>query len=89
MKPTVSRLHCEIHQINGRLVVLDLESRHGTFVNGYRVPFAHLMPGDILRLGKTRLVVDSGGTVLRVLPSRDGILATEMPSTSPRPRSTT
>ena len=78
--PSVSRIHCEIDQINGRLVVLDLESRHGTFVNGCKVAFAHLMPGDKLLLGNTCLVLDSGGTVLRVIPSREGILANDFSS---------
>jgi pSer/pThr/pTyr-binding forkhead associated (FHA) protein len=72
---SVSRIHCEIDQINGKLVVLDLESKYGTFVNGHRVRFAHLMPGDILYLGRTRLAVEGAGTALRVLPSREGILA--------------
>ena len=72
--PWVSRLHCEFSEISGQLVVLDLESRHGIFVNGHRVRFAHLLPGDSLLVGRTRLVVEDGGNVLRVLPSSDDIL---------------
>ncbi|MHB0961286.1 MAG: FHA domain-containing protein [Pirellulaceae bacterium] len=69
--PWVSGLHCEIDEINGGLKILDLESRHGTFVNGYRVRFAPLAPGDTLRLGQTRLVVAEGGRALRMRPSRE------------------
>jgi pSer/pThr/pTyr-binding forkhead associated (FHA) protein len=47
----VSPLHCEIDQQNGLLVVRDLNSRHGTFVNGVRVQKAYLWPGDKLTVG--------------------------------------
>lgn len=33
----VSRRHCEIDVVGGTLVVRDLKSRHGTFVNGHAV----------------------------------------------------
>jgi pSer/pThr/pTyr-binding forkhead associated (FHA) protein len=46
-----SRIHCEISEINGTLVVRDLESKHGTFVNGEQVRQAHLLPGDRLTVG--------------------------------------
>ena len=48
-------------------MVLDLESKYGTFVNGYRIQFAHLRPGDTLCLGMTRLVVEEGGRTLRIV----------------------
>lgn len=73
--PWISRLHCEFSEINGQLVVLDLDSKHGIFVNGHRVRFAHLSPGDNLLVGRTRLVVENGGNVLRVLPTLDDVLA--------------
>ena len=73
----VSRLHCELNQVKGRLVILDLESRHGTFVNGTRVSFAHLVPGDCLLVGHTRLVVAPGGKVLRLVRPRAGTLISE------------
>lgn len=52
-----SRHHCEIDQIEGVLVVRDLESTHGTFVNGLNVSEAHLMPGDTLTVGMNRFQV--------------------------------
>ncbi|MGI6415562.1 MAG: FHA domain-containing protein [Thermoguttaceae bacterium] len=33
----VSRRHCELNEVDGVLVVRDLGSRHGTYVNGMRV----------------------------------------------------
>ncbi|MBN2473438.1 MAG: FHA domain-containing protein [Pirellulales bacterium] len=46
-----SRYHCEIDEVAGTLVVRDLGSTHGTFVNGHAVTEAHLKPGDRLTVG--------------------------------------
>lgn len=46
-----SRFHCEISQVGGTLVVRDLQSKHGTFVNGEQVGEVHLLPGDRLTVG--------------------------------------
>ena len=54
----VSRRHSEIHEIDGTLVVRDLGSKHGTFVNGLQVPEKQLMPGDKLTVGLTSYRVD-------------------------------
>ena len=48
---SVSPLHCRIFQIDGTVVVEDLESVHGTFVNGTRVKQSPLLPGDSLGIG--------------------------------------
>jgi len=53
----VSRFHCEIDQRNGLLVVRNLNSRHGTFVNEARVQRAYLWPGDKLTIGLASFVV--------------------------------
>jgi pSer/pThr/pTyr-binding forkhead associated (FHA) protein len=53
----VSRLHCEIDQIDGTLVVRDLHSRHGTYVNGRRIAEILLMPGNRLGIGMTKFLV--------------------------------
>ena len=53
----VSRVHCEISQISGTLLVRDLGSRNGTLVNGRPVTEAHLLPGDRLTLGLTSFEV--------------------------------
>src|SRR5947207_109508 len=51
----VSRRHCVIEPVDGRVVVRDLASTNGTMVNGVRVPHAELRPGTLLTLGSTRL----------------------------------
>ena len=47
----VSRQHCVLEAEGGRFRLRDLESRHGTFVNGVPVRERDLMPGDLIALG--------------------------------------
>ncbi len=51
MHNTVSRLHCEISERDGALVVRDLDSLNGTFVGETRVTQSVLRPGDLLTVG--------------------------------------
>jgi pSer/pThr/pTyr-binding forkhead associated (FHA) protein len=52
----VSRRHCVIDQRDGRLVVRDLGSKHGTLVNHALVEECPLLPGDKLGLGLSTIV---------------------------------
>jgi len=54
----VSREHCEIDRVDGVLVVRDLGSKHGTYVNGHAVTTAPLNPGDELSIGLSKFVVE-------------------------------
>lgn len=47
--PDVSRAHALVTNRNGRLIVLDLGSTNGTYVNGKRVKEAELAAGDVVR----------------------------------------
>ena len=47
----VSRRHCSLHQERDRVVVQDLDSRNGTFVNGIPVTRQELKHGDLLTVG--------------------------------------
>lgn len=59
LSPDVSRSHCRVHIDDEQVVVYDLESRNGTFVNGQRVEGRReLQDADILGLGSTLLVVE-------------------------------
>ena len=62
---SVSRKHCILAVKDGRLLVQDLKSRNGTFVNEKRLPpdkAKVLKDGDILRVGKLSfgLVIEHG-----------------------------
>jgi len=65
--PFVSRCHCEIDEMEGVLVVHDLGSKNGTYVNGCRITEALLMPGHELSLGKVHFLVcyESDGVTAR------------------------
>ena len=54
----VSRRHCRLEERHGVLVVKDLGSRHGTWLNDQRVEEAELHPGDRLSIGLTVLTAD-------------------------------
>ena len=55
--PYVSRCHCQIDEMEGVLVVRDLASKNGTYVNGCRITEALLMPGHELSMGEIRFLV--------------------------------
>jgi pSer/pThr/pTyr-binding forkhead associated (FHA) protein len=57
---SVSSHHCEIVQRGNDLVVKDLNSTNGTFVNGEQVTETVLKPGQILRLGQVEMRLESG-----------------------------
>ncbi len=49
--PLISRQHCEIYEASGRLMVRDLGSLNGTFVNNQRVTESAIEPGELLTVG--------------------------------------
>ena len=56
--PLIGDLHCAFYQQANRLVVRDLGSVHGTYVNGSRVTEAVLTAGDQLALGLMTFLVE-------------------------------
>lgn len=61
----VSRRHCELFEEGNKLILRDLGSFNGTFVNGKRVlGLQTLKPGDVLTIGGVTLRVD----LLRAAP---------------------
>jgi hypothetical protein len=80
--PLVSRQHCELFETEGRLMVRDLGSLNGTFINNERISEAALPPGELLTVGAVtfRAVYEAGdasgppdgdGPKLRTTQSRD------------------
>jgi pSer/pThr/pTyr-binding forkhead associated (FHA) protein len=57
---SVSSHHCEVFPRGDDIVIHDLNSTNGTFVNGEQVTEAVLKPGQIVRLGQLELRFESG-----------------------------
>ncbi len=52
-----SRFHCVIERSKQGFRLRDLKSSNGTFINGLRVESADLMPGEVITIGATNLVL--------------------------------
>lgn len=57
----VSNYHARVYFEAGRLVVEDLDSLNGTFVNDLRIERATLHDGDAIHVGKHHIKVDATG----------------------------
>jgi pSer/pThr/pTyr-binding forkhead associated (FHA) protein len=57
----ISNHHARVYFEAGRLVVEDLDSLNGTFVNELRVERATLHDGDAIHIGKHHIKVDASG----------------------------
>lgn len=57
----VSRRHCELYTEFDKLMIRDLKSRNGTFVNDESIDEAALKAGDVLRIGPLKFVVQING----------------------------
>ena len=64
--PLVSRLHCRIEvSAEGDLMVVDLDSTNGTWIDGVRITSAPLRPGSVLRIGRVEFVLEAEAPVRR------------------------
>jgi len=57
----ISRRHCELHLDDDELVVKDLQSANGTYVNAMKIISRELVPGDLLSVGPVVFVVRLNG----------------------------
>ncbi len=69
---SISSHHCEILLKGTEVVVKDLGSTNGTFINGEQITEKALKPGQVLRLGKVELRFEDGQT-----PSGSGSSASQ------------
>ena len=58
-EPSVSSHHCEILRKGSEVIVRDLNSTNGTFINGEKVSESVLKPGQILRLGQIEMRLET------------------------------
>ena len=59
---SVSSHHCEIFRRDQEFVLKDLESTNGTFISGKKVTEEVIIPGQILRLGKVEIRLETKET---------------------------
>lgn len=57
--PSVSSHHCEILLQGSEVIVRDLNSTNGTFINGDKITESALKAGQILRLGQIELRLET------------------------------
>jgi len=60
-EPSVSSHHAEIILRGNDVVIKDLNSTNGTFINGDKITEAVLKPGQVLRFGSVELKLDGPG----------------------------
>jgi len=58
-EPSVSSHHCEVLLRGADIVIKDLDSTNGTFINGEKIAEKVLLPGQTLRLGNVELKLDT------------------------------
>src|SRR5512137_2077833 len=58
-EPSVSSDHCEVLLRGNDVVVRDLNSTNGTFINGEKITEKVMKPGQILRLGQVEMRLET------------------------------
>jgi predicted component of type VI protein secretion system len=66
--PSVSSHHAEIVLKGSDLLIRDIGSTNGTFINGEKITEAVLQPGQTLRFGQVELKIDDGKPVSAPAP---------------------
>jgi len=73
----VSRKHCQLNIEQNKLILRDLGSSNGTFVNGRKIKGAAINPGDHIRIGPVSFAVQIDG-----VPARNSTILTPTKSIS-------
>src|SRR4029453_7280778 len=58
-EPSVSSHHCEVLLRGNDVIIKDLNSTNGTYINGEKVSESPLKPGQILRLGQVEMRLET------------------------------
>jgi pSer/pThr/pTyr-binding forkhead associated (FHA) protein len=89
--PLVSRQHCEIFESEGQLMVRDLGSLNGTYINNQRITEAVLPSGDLLTIGTVtfRAVYSDSTDQLPPAKARSSEPASDANQTLSRPKEVT
>jgi pSer/pThr/pTyr-binding forkhead associated (FHA) protein len=58
-EPSVSSHHCEVLLRGNDVIIKDLNSTNGTFINGEKIAESPIKPGQILRLGQIEMRLET------------------------------
>jgi hypothetical protein len=83
--PSVSSHHAEILLQGPELLIRDIGSTNGTFINGDKITEAVLKPGQTLRFGQVELKIDDGKPVAAPAPAPAPAGAASAPTPAPAP----
>jgi pSer/pThr/pTyr-binding forkhead associated (FHA) protein len=78
---SVSSHHCEVLLRGSDVVIRDLNSTNGSFINGEKISEGVLKPGQTLRLGQVELRLETGDST--TAPPAPAALATPAPASGP------
>jgi pSer/pThr/pTyr-binding forkhead associated (FHA) protein len=67
--PSVSSHHCEAHLHGGEILIRDLNSTNGSFINGEKITEKVLKPGQVLRLGQVEIKLEVEGAAATPSPA--------------------
>ena len=79
--PSVSSHHCEVLLRDGEVVIRDLNSTNGSYINDAQITESVLKPGQKLRLGQIELKLETEGSA----PAAAGPVAPATPATPAPP----
>lgn len=82
---SVSGRHCEVRLRGEELVVRDLQSTNGTFVDGKKISEGTLRPGQTLRLGEVELVLEASAAPPAPVEAAGGSFTSKMLATKSAP----
>lgn len=80
---SVSSHHAEVILQGPEILIKDLNSTNGSFINGEKISEAILKPGQILRLGQVELKIDDGLPVSAPAPAPAPSSAAPAPAPAP------
>lgn len=66
-EPAASERHFKVEAMGREFYIRDLESRNGTYVNGRKIRYCQLLPGDEVRIGRAVLIFRVAGDGLSTL----------------------
>ena len=70
---SISSHHCEVLLRGNDVVIKDLDSTNGTFINDEKITEGVLKPGQTLRLGQVELRLETGTTGAPTTPARSAV----------------